>query len=117
MSLTAIEKQAGRLFRDQAQAKLSARCNTEPPTFTVPHFLAVYRHLCPRRQQVSTALELREQYELSPPYPDLDVPAGRFGFLYREGKCRFCGLTARSKAGRLVDGWQRPPIQGRVNRS
>lgn len=116
MSLTAREKQAGRRFRDQAQADLTASF-ADPPTYTVPNVLALYRHSCPGRDGRSTALELKEVYLLSPAYPDLDVPAGRFGFIYRKGRCRSCGHTGRSHTGRLVDGWQRPPITGRVNRS
>lgn len=36
------------------------------------------------------------------------VPPARFGFIIKEGECKACGLTVRSKAGRLVDGIDRP---------
>ena len=39
------------------------------------------------------------------------IPAGRFGFIWTEGKCSVCGLTARSSAGRLVDPAIRPPAE------
>jgi hypothetical protein len=39
-----------------------------------------------------------------------------FGFIYREGKCKGCGDTARSPAGRLVLQEERPPAQGRMAR-
>lgn len=43
------------------------------------------------------------------------IAEGRFGFIYREGKCR-CGKTARSPVGQFVDAWNRPPLKGRVSR-
>lgn len=110
MSLSAAEKAAGRAFRDTAQADLLNTFTADPPTFTVPNFIALYRHNCPQRGDRSTALELKEQYQLSPAYPEHGVPAGRFGFIWRFGACRHCGATARSRAGRLVDAYARPPI-------
>lgn len=153
--LTPTEKAVGRHFLGVAQAALLKTFEADPPTYTVPNVLALYRHACPKRQDRSTALELKEIYlpsrtygvmcvndeihvallngdsdgvtlaTLDPPVAvNADttvavgfVPAGRFGFITRAGKCRGCGQTARSKAGRLVDGWERPPIQGRVARS
>lgn len=130
------EKVAGRLFRDSAQLDLDQLNAATPARYPVPSFLAVYRHICPGRQELSTALELREVwvpsprivvetplggtpravlYELWRPTDDVDLwhmPAGRFGFIYREGKCRSCQRTARSEKGRFVDGWERPPILG-----
>jgi hypothetical protein len=47
MTYTEAEKVAARHFRDHAQAELERRLAAEPPTFRVPHFLAVYRHDCP----------------------------------------------------------------------
>lgn len=125
MPLSCAEKIAGRQFRDAAQAKLLATFDGEKaPTYTAPNFLGIYRHNCPARQGRSTGLVLDEIYT---PSPECDiftddgsrewVAPGRFGFIYREGRCRGCGQTARSKAGRLVDGWVRPPIHGRVARS
>lgn len=115
MGLSDAEKAAGRLFQTESEAILSRLNAASPPTYVVPFFLGLYRHLCAGRQDRSAGLELKELYRLSPIYQD--VPAGRFGYLYREGRCRACGQTARSEVGRLVDGWQRPPITGRVARS
>ena len=41
---------------------------------------------------------------------------GRFAFIFKEGRCS-CGATARSRAGRLVDAYERPPLSGRVARA
>jgi len=117
MELTPTEKKYGRLFRAESELKLFCINDADPPTYEVPFFLGIYRHLCPARNNKSTGLELKEQYWVSPIYPDEDVPAGRFGYLFREGRCRACGQTARSRVGRVVDGWERPPITGRVARS
>lgn len=117
MSLSAHEKAAGRLFRDQAQADLLVSFELDPPDHRVPNFLALYRHSCPARQGRSTALELKEVYVISPAYPEHDVLAGRFGFIFKAGTCRGCGQTARSRAGRLVNAHERPPLHGRVARS
>jgi hypothetical protein len=141
LALTVAEKIAGRAFVAAAQAELTKSLADDPPIYTVPHFLALYRHACQKRNNRSTALELTEVYVQSPAYdvvpernlavpcdePSLPVstlgqafvyvPAGRFGFLYRAGRCRGCGHTARSTVGRLVDGWERPPVHGRVARA
>lgn len=139
MSLEPEEKVAGRLFRVQQQQFLDDVNADEPPTHWVPHVLALLRHRCPARDGRSTALELREVYIASDKivvesdggvhtalwwsawWPGrasvVDtwiVQAGRFGFLYRDGRCRSCQQTARSQTGRLVDGWDRPPLDGRV---
>lgn len=114
-SLTPPEKAAGRSFRDRAEADLATTFQADPPDLVVPHFIALYRHSCPARKDISTALELKEMYLLSPAYPQHNVPAGRFGFLYRQGRCRLCGQTARSRTGRLVDAHERPPLHGRAD--
>lgn len=115
MALTGEEKVAGRRFRVTAQAVLAELSAANPPTYPVPVVLGVLRHACPSRGGISTALVLREVYIPSPAY-DANVPAGRFAWIYREGRCAGCGQTARSE-GRLVDGWERAPIHGRVARS
>lgn len=115
--LSTEEKACGRFFRDQWQFTLAGRNETDPPRYLVPDFIGHFRHLCSARHGRSTALELKEIYVLSPIYPEHGVEAGRFGFIYREGRCRGCGQNARSGEGRLVDGRQRPPISGRVARS
>ncbi len=114
VSLSAAEKAAGRDFRDTAQGALLRAFDLDPPDIAVPNFIAVYRHACPARGGRSTAIELRECYRISPAYPQHQVPAGRFGFIWRAGACRHCGATARSRAGRLVDAHERPPARATV---
>lgn len=141
MALEPEEKAAGRLFKSIAQAELDRTFVTDPPYYPVPTVIAVYRHACPCRDERSSALELREQYRPSPALVvetehgehtaylrsswhvgrarEVDtwqIPEGRFGFIYREGRCRLCDRSARSRVGRLVDAWERPPVQGRVAR-
>lgn len=117
MGLSDREKSAGRQFRADCEKALAALNERDPATYEVPFFLGLYRHLCEGKASRSVAMELKERYWVSPIYEEENVPAGRFGFLFREGRCRACGQTARSRAGRLVDGWERPPITGRVARS
>lgn len=114
MPYTESEKAAGRAFRDQAQADLTAHIAAHPPTYTVPHLISILRHACPARGDRSTALELKEIYLRSPAVGD--VPEGRFGFISKQGRCRLCDQTAASTEGRLVDAWTRPPLGGRVAR-
>lgn len=117
MTLSTAEKSAGRTFRDTQQLLLDGNNHRSPPTFAIPQVIANLRHLCPARNGRSTTLECKEIYIASPIYPEHGVEAGRFAFLYREGRCRGCGQTARSGTGRLVDGRHRPPLSGRVTRS
>jgi hypothetical protein len=92
------------------------------------------RHDCARQGGKSVSLELREHYAFSPEYwigrdgqaiagdAPLDdpaatviwVPAKRFGWIWTEGRCAQCGMTARSSAGRLVDPADRPPADRAV---
>jgi hypothetical protein len=137
--LTTSEKIAGRDFRTRAAERLDQLNRDDPPTFTVPPILAIYRHNCAGRDDRSTALELREIYLASPEYRvylhDRQVvaapagealslawlthasveriPPGRLGFIYRQGRCRRCGATARSQYGRIVDSNIRPPLLAR----
>lgn len=39
------------------------------------------------------------------------VPARRFGWIWTQGRCAACGMTALSKTGRLVDPQVRPPSE------
>ena len=134
MSLEPEEKVAGRLFRDRSQADLDDFRATTVPDFDVPFFIAIYRHLCPARDFASMALELREVYVTSPRIVVLStergidraefydewawsdefdtwiVPAGRFGFVYRTGRCAACNQRGTSIAGHFVDAWNRPPL-------
>ncbi len=107
--LSPEEKAAGRRFRDDCQAWLINLVDTTAPTFIVPNFIAIYRHPCPARNHRSTAMELAETYLPSPAFDT--IPAGRFAFLYRSGRCRHCGQTGMSRAGRLVDAHTRPPLK------
>lgn len=117
MVLTAVEKVAGRAFRDDVAGILSRLNATNPPHYVVPSYLAAYRHLCPKRRNLSTAIELKECYILSPIFSAEGISEGRFGYIYREGRCLNCGRLARSASGRLVDGQERPPLTGRGMRS
>ena len=143
MGLTQVEKIAGRAFRDSAQAALTESLATEPPFYKAPNFLSHWRHECPGNRGISMAIALKERYVMSPAYlvdPDAGlavlyasvitetepiipkgwefIPAGRFGFVYKEGRCSAsgCARSVRSPAGKVVDAYQRPPIEGRVAR-
>lgn len=112
--LTTEEKTAGRAFRSTMELRLAAM---PAPRYWAPTVISNYRHLCPARDGKSTALELHEIYVLSPIYAEHGVPAGRFAYLWREGRCRGCGHVARSSVGRVVEAKKRPPLSGRVTRS
>lgn len=145
--LTDLEKLAGRWFRDRSQRALEESHRLDPPTFTPLPWLRHYRHNCALRQGRSTSMELKENYKPSPElwvcycsaigelgvsdtesshkcgFPHeccqggkVAADEGRFAFIFKEGRCG-CGATARSKAGRLVDAHERPPLSGRVARA
>jgi len=134
--LTEEEKIAGRRFRESCQQHLLERVEAAPATFIVPNILSVYRHNCSSRGGRSSALNLKEHYTLSPLYivrdgiallseeiidnliapTDVEVAEGRFGFIFKEGKCGPCGATAKCRLGRVVDAHARPPVEGRVAR-
>lgn len=130
MSLTPAELAAARGFRSAQRAIAERR---EPPDITVSVLVGNCRHDCPAQDGKSVFLELREHYVFSPELviwhdpgaghlavfevsPGLNPPAGceripakRFGWIWTQGKCRVCGMTARSSSGRLVDPAIRPP--------
>lgn len=106
--LSPTEKTAGRAFRDAQICALADLNTADPPEYYPPNFLKVYRHPCPSRGARSTALQLKEVYVHS--------PDGRFGWIYKQGRCPACGQRARSRAGKLVDAYARPPAEGRVAR-
>jgi hypothetical protein len=126
MPLTALEKQAGRAFRNARQAALDARNDREPPDVFVLPLWRVVRHECPAANGASTGITLREVCELSPEYlaglPGTGVSAkvvaaaGRFAFVWKEGKCSGsgCGLAARTRRGRFVVSADRLPDHGRT---
>lgn len=116
--LTQTEKTAGLKFLETEQAKLLASFETDPPSYRPLPWHKIYRHECSSRNNISTAIELKEKYIFS---PELEVdgeviPAQRFGFIFKEGRCRGCGNVARSKTGRFVDAYTRPPLEGRIAR-
>ena len=128
--LTEADLRAAKEFRRFQRAALAA---SDPPDMTVSVFARQVRHPCAKLDGRSVNLELREHYVLSPEYalygnadegwtarpvnPEaLDVAAdhvvlsaGRFGFIFTQGRCQACGMTARSGDSRLVDPRIRPP--------
>lgn len=133
--MTLAELAAARSFRDVMRQQLS-RVDAD---VMVSVFVRYERHDCPKRDK-SLFLELKEHYALSPEivvHSDERGPAGvaftddgageswaspegfgkdviparRFAFIWTQGKCSACGLTARSAAGRLVDPQVRPPAE------
>ncbi len=112
--LTAQEKALGREFKKVQEQALARAHEEDPATYTVLPVLAVLRHGCPARRGVSTGIELRDRYVYSPPDEAREIPAGKFAFTYRRGRCRFCGQTARATEGRLILGFpqQRKPDSG-----
>jgi hypothetical protein len=136
MGLTALEKQAGRAFRDAAQAVLDSRNRLDPPGVFVLPLWRVVRHECPAAGGASIGITLREECEESPeywgcycgtvttwgtpnfPHEDCDgssviAVVGRFAFVWKEGKCSGCGLTVRTRRGRFVA--DRPLSHGRTS--
>ena len=134
------EKLAGRHYREIKNEALVRLNEESPPTYSVMTHWAQYRHLCSARRGISTALELKEIYEVSPEYAiclDADnhefaipsnaipsdatlwelIPSGTFAYWYKEGKCRGCGQTGRSKVGVCKPAVMRPPLVGRVGRA
>ena len=133
--LTPDEKIAGREFKRAEQAKLDKLMEADPPTYECLAFHANVRHECELVGK-EIALKLEERYIFSVAYLVKDgeawslegvitsdpeqvgiklIPHGRFGFIYKEGKCK-CGATARSPEGHFVDAYKRPPIMRRVAR-
>jgi hypothetical protein len=133
MSLTPAELAAARAFRGAQRAALAAL----DADITADVHARFVRHDCARRGGKSYALELREHYAFSPAYlvegstvtpgedPDVlrgisrvaggeFIEPGRFGWVWTQGKCPACGMTARSSAGRLVDPAERPPAERAV---
>lgn len=139
MPLTALEKQAGRAFRDARQAALDARNKADPPGVFVLPLWRVVRHECPAAGGASVGITLREVCEASLeylacycsaigeagsyfPHDDCDgssviAAAGQFAFIWKEGKCSGagCGLAARTRRGRFVIAADRLPDHGRTN--
>jgi len=106
--LSPEEKVAGRKFRDEQQAYLDRLNETDPPTYDegVDTLQRYIRHEC-AKQGGRKALSMQEVYIFS--------DDKKFGFIFKEGKCR-CGETARTATGRFVIASERPPLEGRVAR-
>ena len=124
--LTEADLRAARAFRRFQRAALAA---SVPPGMTVSVFARQVRHPCAKLGGRSVNLEMHEHYVLSPQYLvwktgaavpedwpeqadgplEADIPAGRFGFIFTQGRCSACGMTARSGDSRLVDPRIRPP--------
>jgi hypothetical protein len=133
MSLTPAELAAARAFRGMQRRALDGG-RGGPPDITADVHVRYIRHDCAKQGGKSVSLELREHYVFSPDYHACDcgevccpasahlvecdtcgpvpiVPAKRFGWIFTEGRCSACGMTARSKTGRLVDPAERPPSE------
>ncbi len=128
ISVTWAELAAAKAFRTAQRALLEGKNASDPPDITASVLVHHVRHDCAAKGGKSVSLELREHYAFSPRYlvtggeavpagpgtgtyvPALaaEVPGGRFGFIFTEGRCG-CGMTARSGDSRLVDPAVRPP--------
>lgn len=129
--LTGPEKVAGRRFRDWQCGLLAESLAADPPDLAPSLWNAHIRHNCAARDGRSTSFRMHEVYVLSPAYAvcscgetvaaseegshhpvtgcqRTEVPAGRFAFFYKEGKCS-CGLTGRSLLGQFVIAADRSP--------
>lgn len=136
--MTVAELAAAQAFRAGQRFTLSVKNDNDPPGVTVSVFAGNIRHDCPARGGASVFLEMREHYVRSPEavvhmaddrvygvalvddgagesWPEAEgfeatvVPAGRFAFIWTQGRCAACSLVARSGTGRLVDTRLRPP--------
>src|SRR5262249_11814592 len=137
--LTTAERAAGRWWRDLQLTELAALNAARPPMQSPSPFIRHIRHLCPGNNGASISFDFAYTYVTSPrigvcycsvikPVPDELlgkfphedcaggelVPAGRFAFVYREGRCALCDLTARSTTGRVVDARERLPTGRKV---
>lgn len=111
MPLTPLEKTAGRAFRDDRQRALDDLNAARPPGMLALPVWHVVRHECPAAGGASVGISLREVREDSPEYqsgiPGTGVSArvicaaGRFAFIWKEGKCSGCGQAVRTKHGRF----------------
>lgn len=133
MTLTDLEKQAGRRFRDTRQAVLDELNRGYPAEGLADPLLRVVRHQCPARRGASTGIALREHYETSAeywvcycgviapkgefrvfPHDDCDggklvAAEGLFCFIWKDGRCPDCQLVLRSVTGRFDLPARRPP--------
>ena len=131
--MTPCDIAVAREFRRVRRAEL-ARLHEAGPDLTVSVLVRYERHDCAAKGGRSVFLELREHYAYSPAYHYCDCgqvcrPAAahlvecdrcgpvpltdgkRFGWIWTQGRCPSCGLTALSRTGRLVDPAERPPAE------
>lgn len=118
MPLTSLEKAAGRAFRDGRQQALDDLNATRPPDLFALPVWHVVRHECPAAGGASVGINLREVREDSPVWLDglpgtgvsakVIIAAGRFAFIWKEGKCSGCGQAVRTKRGRFAVQADRP---------
>jgi hypothetical protein len=129
--LTSMHQSEVDALRDTAQAYLDEMNATDPADYDPMPLQALFRHPCKKARQshglagkgVSTAIDLKERYV---PMTEVAENRGvtfpststgeRVALVYREGKCKKCGQTARSSRARLVLTSSRPPVSGRVGR-
>jgi hypothetical protein len=119
--LSATEKQVGRAFRDARQAVLDELNERDPPDVFALVLWRVVRHECPKAGEASIGITLREVCERSPEYREpgsakVVAADGRFAFVWKEGKCSGCGLTVRTRRGRVTVPADREPDNGRTQR-
>ncbi len=110
LKTTAI--QALELFQERL-AQVNA---ADPATYDAPHFLSIYRHPCPSANNVSKAIDLKEE-RLNATEDLKRSDLEPWALIWKFGSCKKCNQTARSAVGLLVDADKRPPISGRVSRS
>jgi hypothetical protein len=136
MSLTDLQKAAGKVFVASCQAELDRVNAGRPPGGYVSPLWRVVRHPCPVRG-TSTGIELTERYTPNPalwvcycsviapmnpeafPHRDCDggklaAAAGLLAFVWKHGWCPACELVLRSETGRLFLAASRPPDRKRV---
>ena len=107
MSLTAEEKEAGRVFAAAQQAALDERNSLVPPGGQVHPGQRVVRHQCPQRGGASAGITLQEHY----------VQDGPLAFIWKDGRCADCGLVLRSALGKLALAAERPAGEEKLVRA
>jgi hypothetical protein len=138
MSLTDLEKAAGRKWRASCQRVLDELSDAEPAGGGANPLLRVIRHPCAARGGASVGIELREHYLASPelwvcycgviepcgefrvfPHDDCDggkiaAAAGLFCWIWKDGRCLDCELVLRSRHGLIDLAASRPPERERA---